>query len=79
MVEPCTCGEAMGAQAEMKANVQMAMLVPSDIFSSTDGKLLLLSRNIFACVQPAHKNMKFFTVKPFLEHVVPLLKQLPPR
>eukprot|EP00986_Skeletonema_menzelii_P004514 scaffold1543_cov128-Skeletonema_menzelii.AAC.9 len=36
MVEPCTCGEAMGAQAEMKANVQMAMLVPSDIFSSTD-------------------------------------------
>lgn len=39
MLEPCTCGEAMGAQETMKADTalsaQIAMMVP-DLYTSTD-------------------------------------------
>mmetsp|Transcript_12657 Transcript_12657/g.18146 ORF Transcript_12657/g.18146 Transcript_12657/m.18146 type:complete len:196 (-) Transcript_12657:177-764(-) len=39
MVEPCTCGEAMGAQGAMKTDVvlssQIAMMVP-DLYPNTD-------------------------------------------
>ncbi len=39
MVEPCTCGEAMGASAAMAADQQLALLIPPDLFSDIDGKL----------------------------------------
>ena len=42
MVEPCTCGEAMGASAAMAADTQLALLIPPDLFSSTNGKLKCL-------------------------------------
>ena len=79
MVEPCTCGEAMGASAAMAADTQLALLIPPDLFSSTNGKLkcflivdkrstFLLRYMYYLCSSCSHEHQYFLYFTCFCSH-----------